>query len=106
MEYELYGVFASHSPESCPLNNANSKEMFVKIKNNIETNLQKYKIQQIVDFYMSVLEHEWFIIVKAANSHEIENLCIEAGIASISKIKIIPLKRYEDVLSKIQKTIK
>lgn len=105
MEYELYGVFASHSPESCPLNNTNSKEMFVKIKQKIEENLQKYKIQKIVDFYMSVLEHEWFIIVQASNSHEIENLCIDAGIASISKIKIIPLKRYDDVINKLRKGI-
>lgn len=102
MDYQLYGVFASHSPESCPLNNTNSRDMFVKIKNKIEAGLEKYNIQQIVDFYMSVLEHEWFIIVKAKNSHEIENMCIDAGIASISKIKIIPLKRYYDVLNKIE----
>jgi hypothetical protein len=52
---------------------------------------------------MSVLEHEWMIIFEAENVHDIESLCIEAGLGSFNTVKIVGLKRYEDVHSKIGK---
>ena len=50
---------------------------------------------------MSVLEHEWIIIFEAENAHGIESLCIEAGIASFNTVKIVGLKKYEDVQNKV-----
>jgi len=76
----LFGVFATHSPESCPMNNVN----------------------KIVEFYMSVLEHQWIIIIDAIHAHDIEKLCIDTGIASTSIVKIVPLNKYEDLTKKIQ----
>lgn len=52
---------------------------------------------------MSVLEHEWMIIFEAESVHDIESLCIEAGLGSFNTVKIVGLKRYEDVHSKIGK---
>ncbi len=52
---------------------------------------------------MSVLEHEWMIICEAESAHDIESLCIDAGITSFNTVKIVALKRYEDVQNKIQK---
>ena len=98
----LFGVFATHSPESCPMNNESSKETFLKLKNQLDVEMKKYNINKIVEFYMSVLEHQWIIIIDAIHAHDIEKLCIDTGIASTSIVKIVPLNRYEDIKKKIQ----
>ena len=65
--------------------------------------MKKYNINKIVEFYMSVLEHQWIIIIDAIHAHDIEKLCIDTGIASTTSIvKIVPLNRYEDITKKIQ----
>ena len=38
----LFGVFATHSPESCPMNNELSKETFLKLKNQLDVEMKKY----------------------------------------------------------------
>ena len=98
----LFGIFAIHSPESCPMNNDSSKKMFVQVQKKIEDNLEKFKVSKIIGFYMSVLEHEWIIILDADNSHDIEKLCIEVGISSVSTVKIVPINTYSDAIKKMQ----
>ena len=85
----LFGVFAVHSPESCPLNNEQSKKIFKEMKNKIESNISKFNVKRVVAFYMSVLEHEWMIIFEAENAHDIESLCIDAGIAFFNTVKFL-----------------
>ncbi len=34
MDQSLFGAFAKHSPESCPLNNIERKRYFLKLKRN------------------------------------------------------------------------
>jgi hypothetical protein len=97
----LFGAFAIHNPESCPMNNMEAKKVFLEIKDKLEKNKAKYGVKNIEAFYMSVLEHEWIIIFEAESAHDIESLCIEAGIASFNTVKIVALKRYEDVQYKI-----
>jgi hypothetical protein len=99
--YKLFGIFAIHSPESCPLNNNKNKEIFKEIDNKLRSNSDKYGVQKINGFYMSVLEHEWIILVKANSAHDIEQLCIESGISSYNTVKIVPLTDYQDVLNRI-----
>ena len=36
----LFGVFAVHSPESCPLNKVKSKEIFKEMKRNLKVIFQ------------------------------------------------------------------
>ena len=55
---------------------------------------------------MSLLEHEWIIIFEAKSAHDIESLCIKTGITSFNTVKIVALRRYEDVQYKIKKIIK
>ena len=98
----LFGIFAVHSPESCPLNNEKSREMFLQIQEKIEANLETYKVSKILGFYMSVLEHEWIIILDADNSHDIEKLCIGVGISSVSTVKIVPMNMYSDAIKKMK----
>ena len=42
----LFGVFATHSPESCPINNETSKETFLKLKEQLDTEMKKYNINK------------------------------------------------------------
>lgn len=99
----LFGVFAQHSPESCPLNNEKSKKVFINIKKNMDKKMKQYKINKVIAFYMSVLEHEWVIIFDAVHAHEIEQLCIDVGISSMSTIKIVPMSNYLDTLKRFEK---
>lgn len=101
---KLFGIFAIHSPESCPLNNAESKKIFVEIYNKLQSNAAEYGVQEINGFYMSVLEHEWFILVQSNSAHGIEQLCIESGISTFNTVKIVPLTNYQDVLKRINQS--
>ena len=85
------------------MNNLESKKAFLEIKDKLEKNKSKYRVKNIESFYMSVLEHEWMIIFEAESAHDIESLCIEAGIASFNTVKIVDLRKYEDVENKIKK---
>lgn len=98
----LFGVFAVHSPESCPINNENSKKIFMKLKESMDREMKKYQINKIVEFYMSVLEHEWIIVIDAVHAHDIEKLCIDVGISSLSTVKIVPMNLYSDTLKKFE----
>lgn len=98
----LFGVFAVHSPESCPINNENSKKIFMKLRENMDREMVKYNINKIVEFYMSVLEHQWIIVIDAVHAHDIEKLCIDVGISSLSTVKIVPMNLYSDTLKKFE----
>jgi hypothetical protein len=98
----LFGVFAVHSPESCPLNNQKSRRIFLEIQNKMKVNAKKFNITKIIGFYMSVLEHEWIIILDAKSAHEIEQLCITVGISSISTVKIVPINDFSVALKRLQ----
>ena len=99
----LFGVFAVHSPESCPLNNEQSKQIFLGFDKKIKANVEKHNIDRVVGFYMSVLEHEWIIILDAKNAHDIETMCIDVGISSTSTVKIVPLNEFSKVVEKISR---
>jgi len=98
----LFGVFAIHSPESCPINNENNKKIFMRLGEKLETESKKFENVKVNEFYMSVLEHEWIIIIDAINAHDIEKLCIDVGISSLSTVKIVPMNLYSDTLKKFQ----
>jgi hypothetical protein len=93
---------AIHSPESCPLNNKNSREIFLGMESKIKSQMKKFQITKIIGFYMSVLEHEWIIIMDAQSAHDIEQLCIYVGISSISTVKIVPMSDFSTTVKKLQ----
>jgi len=98
----LFGVFAVHNPESCPLNNTKSRKIFLDLQSKMKLNAKKHNITKINAFYMSVLEHEWIIILDAKNAHDIEQFCISVGISSTSTVKIVPIKDFRDVAKTLQ----
>ena len=97
----LFGVFATHSPESCPLNNKCSKKILLQVQTKLKANQKKFSVSKVVAFYMSVLEHQWIIILDAKSAHDIEQLCIAIGISAISTIKIVPINDLNVVLKKL-----
>lgn len=98
----LFGVFATHSPESCPLNNKDSKKIFLGIEGKLKDNLKKFNISKVVGFYMSVLEHQWIIILDAKTAHDIEQFCISVGISTISTVKIVPINDFAVTAKKLR----
>ena len=74
----------------------------MNIKREMDVKMQNYNINEIIGFYMSVLEHQWVIIFDAAHAHDIEQLCIDVGISSISTVKIVPMTHYSDTLAKMK----
>ena len=98
----LFGVFAVHSPESCPLNNEQSKEIFLGIEKKIKESIKKHNIERLIGFYMSVLEHQWIIILDAKNAHDVETMCIDVGISATSTVKIVPLNEFSKVIKRIK----
>ncbi len=98
----LFGVFAIHSPDLCPMNNKNSKKIFLGIQGKIKTTQKKFNINKVLGFYMSVLEHEWIIILDAENAHDIEKMCIEVGISTTSTVKIVPINDMQKVMDALK----
>ncbi|PHY09336.1 MAG: hypothetical protein CK527_01620 [Nitrosarchaeum sp.] len=98
----LFGVFAVHSPESCPLNNKNSRKIFLNMESKIKSSMKKFQIIKIIGFYMSVLEHEWIIILDAKSAHGIEQLCISVGISSLSTVKIVPMNEFSETAKRLK----
>ena len=99
----LFGIFATHSPESCPLNNKTSKDTMIMIDNKMKSITEKFHVRKVHGFYLSVLEHVWVIIVEADTPHEIEAMCIEAGISAFNTVKIVPLSNFDVVMDKIRR---
>lgn len=98
----LFGIFAVHSPNMCPLNNRQSKKIFLGIQGKMKQTQKKFNIKKILGFYMSVLEHEWIIIMDAKNAHDVEQMCIAVGISATSTVKIVPINDFNDVVARIK----
>ncbi len=101
----LFGIYASHTTEMCPLNNIEiAKTMIDQLDKGIEEQAKNYKINSILGQYHSGLEHIFLWIVDAEEPHLIEQFCIEAKIASWNAIKIVPLRTTNEV-REILKTV-
>ncbi len=98
----LFGVFAIPSPDLCPMNNKNSKKIFMGIQGKIKATQKKFNVTKVLGFYMSVLEHEWIIILDAENAHDIERMCIEVGISTTSTVKIVPINDMQKVMDTLK----
>lgn len=99
---QLFGVFTTHSPESCPLNNGKSKEILMQMDKKIEEKKREDGVTRIIGFYFSVLEHQWTIIMEADSAHGIEKLCIDSGISAFNTVKIVPLTEFGAALKRIR----
>lgn len=93
----LYGVYGSHTPETCPVNNRKIAEVLVAFANSdVASVAGKYKINKVIGQYHSALEHTFLWIVDAEDPHLIQQFCIDAGIASFNNLKIVPLITFAE----------
>ena len=100
----LFGVFAVHSPDLCPMNNKNSKKIFLEIQGKMKATQKKFNINKVLGFYMSVIEHEWIIILDAKSAHDIEQMCIAVGISTTSTVKIVPINDIQKAIKNLKST--
>jgi len=100
----LFGVFAVHSPESCPLNNKKSRSTFLQMEKKLKNSIKNHHVKKLLGFYMSVLEHEWIIILDAKSAHDIETMCMDVGISSTSTVKIVPLNEFSKAVKRIRQS--
>lgn len=100
----LFGIYASHTTEACPLNNINTAKGIVqRSRVDSESTGKKYKINKIVGQYHSALEHTFLWIVDAEDPHLIQQFCIELNIASFNAIKIVPLITFNEAVEESKK---
>lgn len=94
---ELYGIYGSHTPETCPVNNRKVAEAVLQFaKTDIASVAGRYKIKKLVGQYHSALEHTFLWVLDAEDPHLIEKFCIETGIASFNYVKIVPLITFNE----------
>lgn len=101
----LYGIYGSHTPGTCPVNNRKIAEALVNFANiDLASVAGKYKINQLVGQYHSALEHTFLWVVDAEDPHLIEQFSIDTGMASFNYVKIVPLITFgEGVIPRIKK---
>lgn len=100
----LFGIYASHTTEACPLNNINTaRGLLQRSGADTESIAKKYKINNIVGQYHSALEHTFLWIIDAEDPHLIQQFCIEIKIASFNTIKIVPLTTFNEAAEQIKK---
>ncbi len=100
----LFGIYGSHTTESCPLNNVVVAQGVVEFgSSDFDSIAKKYKINKFVGQYHSALEHTFLWIVDAEDPHEIQRFCVETKVASFNAVKIVPLTEFKDVVEKLKK---
>jgi hypothetical protein len=95
----LYGIYGSHTSDSCPLNNTQSRRIVLKMAadNGLDNMAIKNKTK-ILEQYHSALEHTFLWTVDSENAHLVESFMIECGWATFNTIKIVPLGKYQNVI--------
>ena len=58
--------------------------------------MEKYGVTAILDRYHSGLEHTFLWAVMTNKPHDLEEFCIELGIARWNVLKFVPLRTFEE----------
>lgn len=93
----LYGIYGSHTLDSCPIYHKESAEMLIKAFDKDEETLKtEYKIYKIIGQYYSAFEHTFVWIVDAEDPHLIEKFAYDTGLTKFNTMKIVPMKELEE----------
>ena len=95
----LYGVYGSHTTESCPLNNQQTRKMVIEIGPQFKGVAEQAGVK-VIGLYHSGLEHTFLWVLDAKDAQTIETLMIQAGVAKFNSLKIVPLTTFENVIEK------
>jgi len=93
----LYGIYGSHSPESCPLNNVEIRRLVIIKAEQLDKVLTKNNVNMLQQYH-SGLEHTFVWIVDAQDAHSVQNVMIESGWIKFNALKIVPLTEYKNVI--------
>jgi len=93
----LYGIYGSHSPESCPLNNVEIRRLIIKMAGQLDKVLTKNSVKMLQQYH-SGLEHTFLWIVDAQDAHSVQNFMVESGWIKFNALKIVPLTSYQTVI--------
>jgi hypothetical protein len=71
----VYGIYGSHTTESCPLNNTQSRKIVLKMAADEDIdNIAIKNKTKILEQYHSALEHTFLWTVDSENAHLVEEL--------------------------------
>lgn len=98
-----YGIYGSHTPETCPIYFAKYAQILVDIAElEPEELATAYGIHQIEAQYHSALEHTFLWIVEAEEPHLIEAFGIDSGLASFNTIRIVPIHTFAETVDRLK----
>ena len=77
----LYGVYGSHTVDSCPVNNLEVAKAFVAFAEADPTPmLRKHGIREVLGQYHSAFEHTFIWIVDADDPHQVEEFALAISV--------------------------
>jgi len=92
-----YGIYGSHSPESCPLNNVEVRRLVITMAEQLDKVLTKNNIKMLQQYH-SGLEHTFVWIVNAQDAHSVQNFMVDSGWIKFNTVKIVPLSTYQNLV--------
>lgn len=94
-----YGVYGSHTTESCPLNHRENRRAVIEGGPLFKQVAEAVGVKVIAQYH-SGLEHTFLWVLDAKDAQTIETLIIQAGIAKFNAVKIVPVFTFENVIEK------
>ena len=102
-EPTLWGIYGAHNRHDCPVNNKETaKEVIAISESDLQPLMEKYGVTAIVDQYHSGLEHTFLWVVKTTAPHNLEEFCIELGVARWNDLKFVPERTFADVITDVR----
>ncbi|MDE2806156.1 MAG: hypothetical protein OXN18_13515 [Gemmatimonadota bacterium] len=99
----LFGIYGSHTPETCPIYVRKYARVFVDIAGLDPAHIAEvYGIRRIEVQYHSALEHTFLWVVDADDPHSIERFAIETGLASFNMLEIVPVHTFAETVERLK----
>ena len=98
----VFSVNMRHTPESCPLFNAELKAKFKALIVKRAEASEKHEVK-VISAWTSLLDHLIFYVVEASSQKALEDYFIEVGFAFWNTVEIRQVKLVEDILKGIEK---
>ena len=98
-----FAVNLEHTPESCPLFNAEVKKRFKEMLRKRENAWDRAKKRgiQVLSAWTSVLDHLVFYIVEASSQEAVEDYFKDIGFAFWNSIEIRQVRPVEEIIKVI-----
>ena len=101
----LYGIYGSHTTESCPLNNQETRKFVIEGGPHFKEIAENAGVKVIGQFH-SGLEHTFLWVVDAKDGHTVETLMVQTGAYKFNALTIVPLTTFDGVIEKCKKIVK